>query len=95
MSPFGICGRGHPESRGSSPAKGGSGPGPPGSSDHSVVREMGLRGHHKDTGEHAASAPAPPSALFVLRLLSFSFRETVAQWFLFSLPKQLCLAASL
>lgn len=41
---------------------------------------MGLGGHHKDTGEHTASAPAPPSALFVIfRLLSFSFRETVAQ----------------
>lgn len=52
----------------------------PGSSDHPVVGEMGLGGHHKDTGEHTASAPAPPSALFVIfRLLSFSFRETVAQ----------------
>lgn len=80
MSPFGICGWGHPESRGSSPTKDGSGPGPPGSSDHPVFGGMGLGGHHKDTREHTASAPAPPSALFVLfRLLSFGFRETVAQ----------------
>lgn len=33
-----------------------------------------------DTGEHTGSAPAPPSAFLVLfLLLSFGFRETVAQ----------------
>lgn len=40
----------------------------------------GSREHCKDTGEHPGSAPAPPSAFLVLfSLLSFGFREMVAQ----------------
>lgn len=65
MSPFGTCGLRGTESRGgSSPRhpKGGSSPGALGSSDHPVARAMGLGGQRKDTGEHAASAPVPPSA---------------------------------
>lgn len=58
--PLGACGLGDPAR---------SGPGALGSTAHPVAKEMGLGGCHKDTGEHAASVPVPPSAF----LFSFSF----------------------
>lgn len=65
MSAFGTYGLRGPESRGGASPRhpeGGSSPGALGSSDHPVAREMALGGQHRDTGEHAASAPVPPSA---------------------------------
>lgn len=66
-SPFGTSGlRGTGSRGGSSPRhpKGGSGPRALGSSEHPVTLEMGLGGRHKDTGEHTASTPVPPSVFF-------------------------------
>lgn len=78
VSPFGTCAPGGPESSGSSPPRVG-GPTALSSSHHPVAPGVGLGGHHKDIGEHAGSPPAPSAFLVLFSLLSFSFRETVAQ----------------
>lgn len=77
MSPFGVCGQGHPESRGSSLTEGGSGPGPP------VPRTTPWSGRWvlgDITRTLGSTLPLRQlHHLLIFRLLSFSFRETVAQ----------------